>query len=256
MEEQLRKYYEDEAPEELRLSTDSVQYTEFITLTNYFDRLIPNKSRILDPCAGTGAYSFYLAEQGHDVIAGDLLKVNVDALVKKQGMTSHTLGGIYKGDVRDLSMFGDNSFDVVLCMGALYHLLEKQDRLSALYECVRVLKRGGLLVATYINRLGALACNFAGDVDDIDELMKFLDEGIEGIFYADTPAGIEKTMSLLPLKMLHHVGLDGIGYLLNGVTNAITVEGLSKWRQYHLATCDMREILGYSYHAAYIGEKK
>ncbi|HET7725435.1 MAG TPA: methyltransferase domain-containing protein, partial [Propionibacteriaceae bacterium] len=48
------------------------------------------------------------------------------------------------------------TFDVVLVMGALYHLQDRDDRLTCLREAHRVLKPGGALVASYISRWASL----------------------------------------------------------------------------------------------------
>lgn len=254
---ELQRYYEADGAEELRLQEDSIQYTEFLTLTKYFDKVLPSPVRILDPCAGTGVYAFYLADKGHRVVAGDLFEVNVHKIIEaeKGHEKRNCLEEIYQGNVLDLSRFEDKSFDAVLCMGALYHMHDEKDRLLAIAECLRVLKKGGILISTYINRMGAAACSFDGDVNDINEILEFLQTGKEGVFYADTPTGIESMMAGFPLKQLYHIGCDGIGYLLHGVTQTISYEGLLKWRQYHFATCEDRDILGYSYHGAYFGMK-
>lgn len=259
MDEALLSYYENEGFEDVRIQEDGVQYTEFLTMAKYFERVFPKEARILDPCAGTGVYAFHLATQGHQVVAGDLLALNIEILREKEvarvNRGEAPLAESYVGDVRDLSAFPDGCFDGVLCMGALYHLLSEADRLQAVGECLRVLKPGGIFVATYINRLGAMACNFSGDVGDFEEMMAFLDSGVDGVFYAQTPSEIDELMGQFPLKTLYHIGADGIGYLLYGVSETISYEGLLKWRTFHLATCEMREILGYSYHGAYFGEK-
>lgn len=50
----------------------------------------------------------------------------------------------------------DESQDALLLMGPLYHLIEAEDRLCALAEARRVLRPGGLLIATAISRFAAL----------------------------------------------------------------------------------------------------
>jgi SAM-dependent methyltransferase len=60
-----------------------------------------------------------------------------------------------EGDARSLP-WSDDSFDVVLVMGALYHFQERADRLACLREAHRVLKPGGALVAAYIGRWASL----------------------------------------------------------------------------------------------------
>jgi SAM-dependent methyltransferase len=52
--------------------------------------------------------------------------------------------------------WADYTFDVVLVMGALYHLQDRDDRLACLREAHRVLKPGGALVASYISRWASL----------------------------------------------------------------------------------------------------
>lgn len=58
--------------EEDRLSTNNARKIEFITTTKVFDELISGKKKILDCAAGTGVYTFYLADKGHDVTATDI----------------------------------------------------------------------------------------------------------------------------------------------------------------------------------------
>ena len=55
-------------------------------------------------------------------------------------------------DATDLSIFEDGTFDVVLNMGPFYHLLTEEKRDKCLSECIRVLKKGGLLITAYIPR--------------------------------------------------------------------------------------------------------
>lgn len=63
-----------------RLHRDNAHKVEFLTTVHYFDRLFKEKSIILDACAGTGAYSLYLANKGHKVTACDLVKHNVEII--------------------------------------------------------------------------------------------------------------------------------------------------------------------------------
>ncbi len=257
----LKKYYENEGAEELRIQVDGVQFTEFLTITKYLDVLLPTNSRVLDPCAGTGVYAFHLADVGHRVVAGDLFEVNLQklktiALERSKSSLKNPLTDIYLGDIRNLSRFEEESFDCVLCMGALYHMQEEEDRMQAVESCMRVLKKDGILVATYINRLAAIAGSCRDDIEDLDEILAFLKIGKEGVFYAHDPDEISRMFGKFPLEKLYHIGADGIGYLLYGGNQSITFEGLKRWREIHFATCENPYILGYSYHGAYFGRKK
>ncbi len=59
------------------------------------------------------------------------------------------------GDARRLP-HEDNSADVVLLLGPLYHLTDREERLAALREARRVLRPGGLLWGAAISRFASL----------------------------------------------------------------------------------------------------
>ena len=65
------------------------------------------------------------------------------------------LKDIFVCNVLELSQFDENSFDVILCMGAIYHLSSKELREKAVSECTRVCKPGGIVALTYV--IGTLA---------------------------------------------------------------------------------------------------
>jgi Methylase involved in ubiquinone/menaquinone biosynthesis len=111
MTEQISRYYEH-YDEEGRLFRDKAHLPEWLTTIRYFDRLFVPCSHILDACAGTGRYSFYLADKGHIVTACDLVEHNVDIIKSKPD--AEKLREISVCNVLDLSRFDENSFDVVL----------------------------------------------------------------------------------------------------------------------------------------------
>ena len=53
-------------------------------------------------------------------------------------------------DATDMSVFENDSFDIVLNMGPLYHLITETQRQKCISESLRVLKKGGILVTAYI----------------------------------------------------------------------------------------------------------
>lgn len=58
------------------------------------------------------------------------------------------------GDARELP-WADETIDVVLLLGPLYHLTKIEDRLAALSEAGRVLRPGGLLATAAISRFAS-----------------------------------------------------------------------------------------------------
>lgn len=250
----LITFYETYGQEDYRLQKDSVHYIEFITATKYFQSLFPPNAKILDNCAGSGAYAFHLAERGHQVTAGDIVPLNVEIMKDKQEQTP-LLHQIYLGDTLDMSQFPDSSFDVVLCMGAFYHLQTAKQRLQALQENLRVLKKSGLFVASYMNRYGVILGDSQGDLENLEEIMQFATNGIEDIFYASTPEEMHNFFTQSGLEKLKHIALDGMGIFMKETAKLLTQKGYERWINYHLQICEEESLLGSSYHGMWIGKK-
>ena len=51
-----------------------------------------------------------------------------------------------QGNAMDLSLFEDNTFDMALLFGPMYHLFTFEDKLKALNEAKRVVKPGGMKI--------------------------------------------------------------------------------------------------------------
>lgn len=255
MPDELTNYYEFQYNEDSRLKKDKSHAVEFLTSVRYLDKAIPKGSDILDACAGTGIYSFYLAEQGHKVTSGDIVEHNV-SIIKEKQLQNPLLSRIYTGSVLDLSEFEENSFDAVLCMGALYHLKDKSDMEKAVQECLRVLKKGGVFAASYINKYAVILLNYEDNLKNMDELLKYNSESYREVFYGSTPEEITDIMNNAGLKTLYNISTDGISYLISSKLNGSDKENFDKWLQLHFDSCENENLLGYSLHALYFGIKK
>lgn len=127
--------------------------TEFaVTLRALQEHLPPPPAKVLDCGGGPGRYAIELSRRGYKVCLFDLAEQNLELAAAKAQEAGVALDGIERGDAVDLSRFPDDSFEAILLMGPLYHLLDLDDRLQALREAYRVLKPGGALFATFISR--------------------------------------------------------------------------------------------------------
>jgi len=164
--EQIRAFYEkyDEAN---RLAT-SVFQLEFARTQEILQRYLPAPpATILDIGGGPGIYSCWLAQVGYEVHLLDPVSSHLDhAKSSSAKQPDHPITGFVLGEARRLD-FADQSADVVLMFGPLYHLHERQDRLMALKEAHRVLRKDGRLFAAVISRFAsALDGLFQGMLDD------------------------------------------------------------------------------------------
>ena len=130
--------------EENRLTTNNARRIEFETTVRVMEELIGTGKKILDCAAGTGVYAFHFADRGHEVTATDITPRHVEIMnriLEEKDYKMHTA----VLDAADMSMFADESFDVVFNMGPMYHLIDEKQRNKCMEESLRVLKKGGLL---------------------------------------------------------------------------------------------------------------
>jgi SAM-dependent methyltransferase len=102
-------------------------------------------ARVLDIGGGTGIHAEWLASAGYDVELVDAVPHHVEEARGIPGV--HAV----EGDARSLDA-PDGSADVVLLLGPLYHLPDREDRVQALTEAARVARPGGLVAAAMISR--------------------------------------------------------------------------------------------------------
>jgi SAM-dependent methyltransferase len=128
---------------------------------------------ILDVGGGAGYYAFWLQEKGHSVTLVDLSPKNIELVKKYSAASGITLKKFETGDAIDLK-FAEGQFDLVLLLGPLYHLTDRNDRIRALSEAMRVLKPGGILLAAIISRYASLIDGFHRDLVLDDQFYKIL----------------------------------------------------------------------------------
>jgi SAM-dependent methyltransferase len=151
LDERIRAYYSEHFAEAERLTARSAQgRLEFERVQELIGARIPAGSRILDVGGATGVHAAPLAAVGHDVVLVDPVPALVEEAARRGTFQALV------GDARDLR-FEDDSFDVALLFGPLYHLASREDRLLALAQARRVVRAGGWVLAAAIPRLSRLA---------------------------------------------------------------------------------------------------
>lgn len=147
----LEKYYA-EGNEQERLATHRLERDR--TLWILEKHLPPPPARILDIGGAAGAYAFPLAQKGYEVYLIDPILQHIEQAKAYAQKSGFHLAHATVGDARHLEL-GDQSIDVVLMLGPLYHLTDQKDRQKALQEAYRVLKSGGVLFAAGISRFAS-----------------------------------------------------------------------------------------------------
>jgi len=150
----LDYYDSDPEREHVRLERHQLEYD----LTwRYLDRWLPPAGNILEIGAATGRYTLGLARKGYAVTAVDISQALLDkcrAILVEAGLGDKVTYAV--ADARDLTKVAGESFDAVLLMGPLYHLVDETDRLAALREAYQHLKPGSRIFSAFISRLGIM----------------------------------------------------------------------------------------------------
>ena len=126
------------------------------------NRLPGRPVSILDIGGGAGAYSFWLADMGHEVHLLDPIELHIEQARKAEKKSAIDLAGIHHGHAEELP-FDDDRFDIAIALGPLYHIVERERRIEALRESIRILRTGGILFAAGISRYGAVIDGFFRD---------------------------------------------------------------------------------------------
>lgn len=145
--EKVKKYY-DSDDEEKRF--DSIwKNVELINTKRFITENFKPNGFVLDCSAGTGVYAGWLKSLGYEVAASDLSYENVEKIKKQFG--ENYFYSVDQCDASNMLIYENDMFDYVLCLGPLYHL-EYRYWEKCISECVRVCKKGGYILFSYMPR--------------------------------------------------------------------------------------------------------
>ncbi len=244
----LEQYY-NKFHEEHRLTTRHGQ-VEFNTSLHYILKLAKNGDKIADIGAGTGRYSIELCHRGFDVTAVELVPHNLEILRSK-----HENIKTWQGDARNLHFLEDETFDVTLLFGPMYHLHGEENKIKALNEAKRITKKGGYILVAYVmNEYSVISYCFrehkwaevqakGGLTQDFhticteDDLYDYV--RIDDVINIDEKCGLKRVGCFAP---------DGAADYIRRELNEMSEEEFNAFKEFQLSICERPELLGASSH--------
>ncbi len=206
--------------------------------------------RIADLGAGTGRYALPLAAEGHDVTAVELVNYNLGIMKQKAERKGISLTAM-KGNALKLKKLADNSFDLTLLFGPMYHLFTMEEKVQALSEAKRITRPGGyLLVAYCMNEYCILTYAFkeghfkecmeegrltedfhsSGSEKDLYDYVR-----IEDINAYNEAAGLTRERI---------VSADGPANYMREMFRDMDEETFEGFMRYHLSVCERPDLIG------------
>lgn len=116
-------------------------------------------------------------------------------------------------------------------------------------------KKGGLIVVAYLNRFASFVNNFSNNPENIHEILRQFYTGNKNVFYRSTPIEIENLMVRCQVTKKYNIATDGLAFMYPKQLQSISEKEFSEYLKYHYDTCENTNILGYSLHGLFIGEK-
>jgi len=247
----IKSYY-DSYDEEGRLLSQHGQ-VEFRTTMRYLSRYLAPGMRILEVGAGTGRYSLALAHAGYEVDALELVESNLEKLRAGIASTDHITAR--QGNALDLGCYADETFDMTLVLGPMYHLYSDEDKLQALREALRVTKPGGTIFVAYcMNDPTVIHFSFIGG-----HLQECLDKHMltedyhciskpQDLFELVRTEDIARLDSQLPVERLALIATDGATNYLRPLIDSMDEATFQRWLDYHFHICERQDLIGASHH--------
>ncbi len=236
---------------------------EYVTTLKYIHEALADDRRktILEVGAGTGRYSVALAKEGYSVVAVELIEHNLNILKSK--LTGQERLEALQGNALDLSRFADESFDLTLVLGPMYHLYTKEEKLRALGEAVRVTKKGGTIMVAYCMN-EATVISYIFGLDHLREVKEqhmltpdwhCISEPKE-VFELIRTEEIAELDEAFAVERVKLVATDGATNYMRPVIDAMDEESFAGWLDYHLSVCERQDLIGASHHTLDILRKR
>lgn len=257
---QLEEYY-NKFNEEKRLNSRHGQ-VEYRISMEYIHKYIPkdrekSEIKILDIGAGTGRYSIPLFEEGYDVTAVELVQHNLGILKQKNPDIK-----AYKGNAMKLKRFVNESFDVTLLFGPMYHLGSFEEKKTALLEAKRVTKKNGIILVAYcMNEYSIITYAFKEK-----HILECLENGMidekfhtcyqeESLYDYVRTEDIEALNEACGLKRLVILSPDGAANYIRPFLNALSEEEFEAFVRYQMSVCKRADLLGAGAHIVDVLQK-
>lgn len=248
----LTQYYSNYDEESRLLSKHGS--VEYLTTMRYIEKYLKPGMRILEIGAATGRYSHALARRGFEVDAVELVEHNIHIFREKTQPGERVT--IRQGNAKELNFLGDDTYDITLLLGPMYHLFTREEQHQALSEAIRVTKPGGVVFAAYCGNDATMVqyCFGRGMLRE-ERYQKLVD--FETFKASSDPAelfalyrreDIDALMADFSVERLHYVGTDMATNYMRDAVDGMEDALFELYLRYHFSICERSDLVGASHH--------
>ncbi|MCH5297362.1 MAG: class I SAM-dependent methyltransferase [Ruminococcus sp.] len=258
--EKVKKYYKNYDEDGRLLSKYGL--VEYLTTMRYIEKYLKKGDRIIEIGAGTGRYSHALSRAGYVVDAVELVEENIN--IFRSNITPNEQISIVQGNALDLCDFADESYDIALLLGPLYHLYSFEEQKKAIAEALRVTKCGGVVFAAYVmadasvltygfkkNVIEEIVSDCELDTDTFDEFTKPW-----GVFELYRKENIDKLRREFDVEHLNFIITDGYANHMREEIEKMDERTFDLFIKYHFSICEREDMVGLSHHTLDVFRKR
>ena len=246
------QYYTEKYDEDFRFKKDKAHLAEFLVTKEYLLRFINKDSKILELGAGSGVYTQIFSDLGCDITVTDLVPKHVEIL--KEKFKNYKNVKVDIANALNLEKFTEK-YDVILCMGPLYHIQDKTERLTVIDNIYDRLKPNGYAFFAFCLQDNALVHYVFGNGANAKKELS------EIKYDTKTATVVENTNSNFVLNKITDIddlfknynevfrfAQDGCASIISNWLNDMTEEDYKLFIEYLIATATRPDLMGYSGH--------
>lgn len=177
----IESFY-NQASEETRLQT-GLGPLEFERNKELILRFLPKKKSVIaDVGGGPGLYAEWLSDLNHNVCLIDPVLKHIEQARRRSAKLKRPFT-VMLGEAKNIEL-PDAMADLVILHGPLYHLQSRKDRLKAIIEAKRILKKDGYVLGFAINHTAStITCLLNGWIHNPDFFNMCRGELLSGIHH-------------------------------------------------------------------------
>lgn len=97
-----------------------------------------------------------LAQLGHKVTISDISSAEVELASQKVELKNASFEASVISDARSIQthkqLYRENHFDLVLCFGPLYHILDQGEQAQVVLDCLKICQPGGYVALAFVSK--------------------------------------------------------------------------------------------------------